>query len=346
MKVISVTNKKGGTGKTTTAYLLGIGLAKKGYRVLLMDLDWQCHLSYMAGAELNRGNILDVLERRVELKDTIQTMGNLLYEIDIVPGSGYLSNNNQDLDWCFMGKSRTVVIKNLLSPIKENYDYIIMDLDKEYDIVSINALIASDSVIIPCEYSTLSLLALAQVSNILSSIKEYNPALKVDGILLTQVDHQISQDEETINEFESFAQVLETKIFDTVIRKSVIIPESQAYEEDLFSYAPNAKATQDYLNFIDEFLAQEQPVELPTSITSFFINGQTDTKEYIEDLIQRNPPVPTGYKICRLENKTERMQILLTPTLKTMGKEQAKSLGMSFNEYVNYLIEKDLGLPQ
>lgn len=248
MKIITVTNQKGGTGKTSTSNALMAGLSKKGYKVLAVDLDPQCNLSLILQARPDKPTALGVLTGEAKIADAIQEskIG------DFIASSKQLSNADKLLD----AVGREYRLKKALDQIKENYDFIIIDTPPALSILTVNALTACNSVLIPAVADVFSLQGVLRLSETIEPIKEYtNSSLKVEGILLTKY----TGDRTTLNrnlkdQARATAEKLNTKLFNTVIREAVVVRESQAMLSNIFDYAPKAQVTSDYENFINELL--------------------------------------------------------------------------------------------
>ncbi len=250
MKIISIVNQKGGVGKSTTAYAVGFGLAHKDKKVLLIDIDPQCNLSFSANADLERNNILDALKGTCDITSTIQHLEIL----DIIVANPFLNT----ADNYFTQTGKEYKLKELLEPVKENYDYIVIDTPPSMGVLTTNALTTSDSVIIPCQADIYSLIGIHQLAENLEAIKKYcNPSLTVDGILLTRYNERTLLARDIKGDFEEAAQQMNSKVFKTTIREGIAVKSSQAYNQDLYIYAPQAKVTRDYILFVDELLKGE-----------------------------------------------------------------------------------------
>lgn len=250
--IISVTNQKGGVGKTTTAQSMAAGLKKKGYKVLLLDLDPQANLSYSLGADTEKATIYEILKKETNTKDLIQST---LYA-DIIPSNILLSGAELE----FTKTGREYLLKEVLTPLRSKYDYIIIDTPPALGILTINAFVASDRLIIPMGADVFSLQGIGQLSNTISQVKKYcNNNLQISGILLTKYNPRtiLSKDITTTIK-DKIATQLSTKVFKTFIRSSVSIQEAQTQQTNILEYAPNATAQIDYAKFVDEFIKREK----------------------------------------------------------------------------------------
>lgn len=195
-KVIAVANQKGGVGKTTTAVNLGVALARLGKRILIVDADPQSSCTRSCGipdpdnelkytlSELMTDEMTGEETDFIALIDSIKQFEN----VRLIPSNISLSGTETALFNCM---SRESVLKRTIAPLKSDYDYILIDCMPSLGMMTINALVAADSVIIPCEPSFLSVKGLDLLLHSISKVKrQINPSLKIDGVLLTMVDYR------------------------------------------------------------------------------------------------------------------------------------------------------------
>ena len=250
MKIIAIINQKGGVGKSTTAFTLASGLTNKGYKTLCIDMDAQGNLSYTANANEDLLTIYDLLSQDADINKTIQHTKNF----DLIASSKSLSG----ADGFITEIGKEYKLKEALENIKNNYDYIIIDTPPALGILTVNALTACNSVIIPAQADIYSLQGIEQLSKTIQPIKKYcNDNLKIDGILLTRYSPRAILSREVAEIASDLAQNLNTKVFKSTIREAIAVKESQINKQSLFEYAPNSNVTNDYLNFIDEILKGE-----------------------------------------------------------------------------------------
>ncbi len=250
MKIIAIINQKGGVGKSTTAFTLASGLTNKGYKTLCIDMDAQGNLSYTANANEDLLTIYDLLAQDADINKTIQHTKNF----DLIASSKSLSG----ADGFITDIGKEYKLKEALENIKNNYDYIIIDTPPALGILTVNALTACNSVIIPAQADIYSLQGIEQLSKTIQPIKKYcNDNLKIDGILLTRYSPRAILSREVAEIASDLAQNLNTKVFKSTIREAIAVKESQINKQSLFEYAPNSNVTNDYLNFIDEILKGE-----------------------------------------------------------------------------------------
>ena len=191
-KIISICNQKGGVGKTTTTINLGVGLAGAGFRVLLIDADSQANLTTAMGfdpEEVTFG-LPEVIDGIINEQEFVTTDAVLSHKegVDILPSHIGLSNTEVRI---FSAMNRERLLRTYLEKVKYEYDYILIDCMPSLGMMTINALTASDSVIIPCQPHYLSARGLEQLSHTIAKVKRYmNPDLRIEGILLTMVDNR------------------------------------------------------------------------------------------------------------------------------------------------------------
>jgi chromosome partitioning protein len=249
-KVISVSNQKGGVGKTTTTCSVAAGLKKRGFRVLAVDLDPQGNLGFSVGADTETSaTIYDVLKGEVKLQYAIQRTPAM----DIIISSILLSG----IELEFTGAGREYLLKEALRPVQEMYDYILLDTPPALGILTINAFTASDTIVVPMLSDIFSLQGIAQLCETVERVRKYcNPGLSVAGILLTRFNPRTLLGREVRGTAELIAQDLHIRVFDADIRNSITASEAQSVQKSLFDYAPHCSITRDYDKFISELLAK------------------------------------------------------------------------------------------
>lgn len=255
-KVITVTNQKGGTGKTSTSLFLSYGLAFKGYKVLLIDLDSQADASFSTGVSYDETKTsLEVILGDADIQETIVPVpAKQKIKLDLIPASGNLAS----LDIQLVKRQLIDAQYNLteaLKPFKENYDFIIIDTPPAISMAVLNALTASNYVIVPTQADIYGLKGLGKLAGTISSIQRHsNPDIKVLGILLGRYNYRTNFTKAITDMLQETSKRLHTHIFDTKIREAIAIKEAQGERNNLFEYAPKAKVTQDVNDFINEML--------------------------------------------------------------------------------------------
>ncbi len=249
-KVISISNQKGGVGKTTTTCNLAAGLKKKGFHVLIIDLDAQGNLGFSVGADIDTcATIYDVLKGNVKTQFAIQKTETT----DIITSSILLSG----IELEFTNTGREYLLKEAIKPILDHYDYILIDTPPALGILTINAFTASDTIIVPMLSDIFSLQGIAQLYETVERVKKYcNPNLTIAGILLTKYNPRTHLSREIRGTAELIAQDLNIKLFDSTIRSSVVASEAQSVQQSILDYAPKNNISKDYLQFTDELLAK------------------------------------------------------------------------------------------
>ena len=246
MKTISVINQKGGVAKTTTVQALASGLKARGYRVLMVDLDGQESLTVSTGASTG-ANIFDVLQGKKAIRSVIQA----------TPG-GDIAVGTEDLgkaDLIIRGSKAEYRLKEALSEVQGLYDFCIIDCPPSLGILSVSALTASDSCIIPVQADFYSLKALDQLQGTIEVIRgNTNRGLQIEGILVTRYSARTVLSREALEALKNKAQNMGTKVFNATIRECISIKEAQAVKESIHTYAPRSNASKDYTAFIDELL--------------------------------------------------------------------------------------------
>lgn len=249
-RVYAVINQKGGVGKSTTAATLAAGLSLKGYKTLSIDLDAQGNLTYTAGAKTNGATSLGVLTGEVKADDAIQHTPSG----DIIAANKALAG----ADAFIADTGKEYRLKEALESLQPAYDYIIIDTPPALGILTINALTACNSVIIPAQADIYSLQGIEQLAETMKPVKKYcNQALQIEGILLTRYSPRSVLSREVAELAEQLAAKLGTKLFKTTIREAIAVKEAQISQQTLYSYAPKSKVTEDYTRFIQELIGEE-----------------------------------------------------------------------------------------
>ncbi|MFA6105960.1 MAG: ParA family protein [Patescibacteria group bacterium] len=254
-KIITIANQKGGVGKTTTAHALatGLKLLHKKLRILTIDLDAQGSLSFAYGAETEKApTIYDALKNQMETKDSkIKEIIQKLPQGDIIPGDLRLSG--ADLE--FNKTGREYLLKETLETITNDYDYIIIDTPPSLGILTVMAFTASNEVLIPIGADILSYRGLGQLNESMSSVIKYsNKELKISGILITQHNAKTNLGKGMEEKIQRAAAMLDTKLFKTHIKNITAVKEAQFNQKSLFEYSPTSIATNNYRDFIQEYL--------------------------------------------------------------------------------------------
>jgi chromosome partitioning protein len=247
-RVIAMCNQKGGVGKTTTTINLGAALAEYGRRVLLVDFDPQGALSVGLGVnpmELDRTIYNVLMERHVSIDDVL--LKTNIQGMDLVPSNIDLSAAEVQL----VGEvAREQTLKRVLEPVRADYDVVLVDCQPSLGLLTINALTASDGVIVPLECEFFSLRGVALLIQTIDKVKErLNPQLELEGILATMFDRR------TVHGREVLTRVVEAfgdKVFHTVINRTVRFPETTVAGEPITTFAPSSGGANAYRDLARE----------------------------------------------------------------------------------------------
>lgn len=255
-KIIAMTNQKGGVGKTTSTVNLGVGLAKEGKRVLLVDGDPQGSLTISLGIN-NPDGLSETLATSMlaEIHDMeIPADSGIIHHsegIDLLPANIELSGVELSL---FNAMSREMVMRNVLSRLKQSYDFILIDCMPSLGLMTINALAAADSVIIPSQANYLSTKGMNLLLRSISRVrKQINPNLRIDGILFTMVDSRTNNARSIISSMRTVAGD-SLKVFRTEIPRSVRAEEAAEKGKSIYLYDANGKVAQAYTSLTKEVI--------------------------------------------------------------------------------------------
>ena len=247
-KVISVANQKGGVGKTTTTVNLGTILAKKGKKVLLIDADPQGNATSGLGVEKDiEPSTYDILVNDAELGDALQD--TIIKNLKVCPANMNLAGAEVEL---VSMMSREQRLKEKLEPIKDMFDYILIDCPPSLGLITLNSFTASDSVLIPvqCEYFALE--GLGQLLNTVNLVKKHlNKEIRIEGALLTMYDMRTNLSNQVVKEVKKY---FDDKVYKTVIPRNVRLSEAPSYGMPITEYDPRSKGAKSYTKFAREFL--------------------------------------------------------------------------------------------
>ena len=257
-KIISLVNQKGGVGKTTSSINLAAALGKLGKKTLLIDLDSQGNATTGLGITNTQiiHDVYDLITRDISVKEAI--INTPFDNLDMIPSTINLAG----IDVEFVKKMlddntfhQNEQLKNKLAEVKDYYDYIIIDCQPSLGISTMNALVASDSVIIPvqCEYY-----ALEGITQLLVTImmvqSDINPRLQIEGVLLTMLDGRTNIGLEVIEEIKSY---FKNKVFNTIIPRLVRLVEAPSHGKPICYYDPESRATEAYNNLAKEVIKRD-----------------------------------------------------------------------------------------
>jgi len=249
-RVISFANQKGGVAKTTTTLNLGVAFAERGLRVLCVDLDPQGNLTMSQGMNPDTLDLsmFDVLVHRVPIADVI-----VKCEVDVAVASIDLAGADMALS-TQIGRERA--LQKALEPVKEQYDYVLIDTPPSLGLLTVNAFVASDGVIVPVQTEYLSLRGLVQLENTLEMVREnLNPDVEIIGILPTMYDRRITHSREADEILrENFGEL----VFNTRIRKTIRYAEAPVKGSSIIAYEPEGEAAELYRDLAKEVLNGEK----------------------------------------------------------------------------------------
>ena len=252
-KIIAIANQKGGVGKTTTSVNLAASLGVLEKKVLLIDADPQANASSGLGIEVESVTVgtYQVLEHTASAKDAIQSTSSpnvdiIAAHIDLVAIEIELVDKER----------REYMLKNSLEQVKQDYDYVIIDCAPSLGLITLNSLVAADSVIIPiqCEYFALE--GLGKLLNTIKSVQRlHNPKLDIEGLLLTMFDSRLRLSNQVVDEVQKH---FSTMVFDTIIRRNTRLGEAPSYGESIIAYDATSKGAVNYLNLANELLKKNK----------------------------------------------------------------------------------------
>ena len=248
-RVISVSNQKGGVGKTTTAINLSAFLVEKGQRILIIDIDPQANASYGLGLNTEEKNktIYEVLIGQIPIKDAIIKSG--IDNLYIIPSNIHLSGAQVEL---LSFKNREFILKNAIKNIRDDFDLFFIDCPPSLGILTINSLVAADSVLIPlqCEYYALE--GLSQLLRVITMVQEnLNRKLKIEGVILTMFDLRTNLSHQVVADVKEY---FKDKVLQTIVPRNIRIAEATSFGKPIGLYDRNCAGSVSYERLAEEVL--------------------------------------------------------------------------------------------
>lgn len=251
-KIISLANQKGGVGKTTTSINLAAALAREGKKVLLVDADPQANSSSGLGIEIRD------LERTIyeclvtDLDPTLAIQHTTVEGLDIIPS--HIDLVGAEIEILNM-PNREQLMKNVLAKVRAKYDYILIDCSPSLGTITVNALTASDSIIIPVQCEFFALEGIAKLLNTVKIIKSnLNPALQIEGFLMTMYDNRLRLSNQVYEEVKRHFGDL---VFNTVISRNVRLSEAPSHGLSVIEYDPNSRGAKNYMALAKELIKRK-----------------------------------------------------------------------------------------
>ena len=251
-RIISVSNQKGGVGKTTTTINIAAFLAEKGKRVLILDIDPQANSGYGLGVNVEemKSTVYEVLIGEISVKDAVYKTN--IENLFIVPSNIHLSGAQVDL---LDAENKEYILRNALKPLKSEFDFIFIDCPPSLGILTLNALVAADAVLIPlqCEYYALE--GLSQLLKIISMVQEnLNRNLRIEGVVLTMYDSRTNLSQQVVSDIRQF---FKEKVFNTIIPRNVKLSEAPSFGKPISQYDRHCVGSETYEKLAEEVLNNE-----------------------------------------------------------------------------------------
>ena len=246
-EIISVTNQKGGVGKTSTAINLSASIAAAEFKTLLIDIDPQANSTHGLGVYETENSVYEVLIGAEEVKDCI--INTYMPNLDLLPSNIDLVGAEVEI---VSFEDREKLLKEALQNIKNDYDYIVIDCPPSLSLLTLNSLTASDSVIIPvqCEYFALE--GLGQLLNTINIVKkQLNPELEISGVLLTMYDKRLNLSNQVVEEVQKY---FGDKVFNTIIHRNVKISEAPSHAKPVILYDAISTGAKNYISLAAEVI--------------------------------------------------------------------------------------------
>ncbi|KAA6321792.1 Sporulation initiation inhibitor protein Soj [termite gut metagenome] len=254
-KIIALANQKGGVGKTTTAINLGASLATFEKRVMVVDADPQANASSGLGIDIKQAKctIYECIINRADIHQAVSDTGIELLKVI----SSHINLVGAEIEMLNL-ENREKILKEVLEPIKNDYDYILIDCSPSLGLITVNALTAADTVIIPVQTEYFSLEGISKLLNTIKIIKsKLNPSLEIEGFLLTMYDSRLRQANQIYDEVKNHFHDL---IFETVIQRNVKLSEAPSYGIPTILYDADSIGSKNYISLAKELIKKNNNV--------------------------------------------------------------------------------------
>lgn len=248
-KIICFSNHKGGVGKTCSACNVGVGLAKKNKRVLLIDMDPQANLSLSLGIKNQEYNLYRAFRGDCTLQETLLELDK---NLDLIPSNIDLAGVEVELS---TELGRESILKDLIESLEKDYDYILIDCPPSLGILTVNALTAADEVYIPLQAHFLAFEGLVKLESVIEKVRQkLNKRLRIGGVIITHYDARtvLSKDMARVAN-----QRFGCDLFNTKIRQNIALAEAPSQGESIFKYNPSSHGAKDYADLCDEILKRK-----------------------------------------------------------------------------------------
>jgi len=252
-RVIAIANQKGGVGKTTTAINLGASLAVAEHRTLIVDMDPQANATSGLGASRDGSTVYDALVRGVPVKECLQS-GVAIPFLDLVPSTRDLVGAEIEL---VNAASRETILRSALDPVRDDYDFILVDCPPSLGLLTLNTLTAADSVLIPIQCEFYALEGLSQLLNTVRLVQRaLNTNLEIEGVLLTMYDSRLNLSKQVAAEAREY---FGERVYETLIPRNVRLAEAPSFGQPILQYDVLSSGAQCYLSLAKEIIAGRKP---------------------------------------------------------------------------------------